>query len=148
MAVVTFDPVAFVERYPEFSGVSSTLLQAYFDEATLIVNNTDCAFVSDVTERKILLWALVAHITYINNGADNEGASGIVGRISSASEGTVSVSSDYTSTLNSQWYNQTPYGAKFWQLTAKYRTMRYVPGRSWPARRYTGRTYGRTGWAR
>lgn len=148
MAVVTFDAAAFILRYPEFSGVSVTLLQAYFDEATLIVNNTNSAFISNVTERQVLLWAFVAHLAYINNGANDEGASGIVGRISSASEGTVSVSSDYTSTLNSQWYNQTPYGAKFWQLTAKYRTMRYVPGQSWPARRYTSRTYGRTGWNR
>jgi hypothetical protein len=57
----------------------------------------------------------------------DEGNSSLVGRISSASEGSVSIATDYNIGGNSaQWYNQTPYGAEYWALTVRYRSSLYV----------------------
>jgi hypothetical protein len=126
MAIVKFDPDAFIARYPQFDAVSAATLQAYFDEAGLYLNNTDASVVSDVQERGLLLNMLAAHIATLNATA---ATGGLVGRVTSATEGSVTVTVDYGAVTNSQaWYAQTPYGANYWAATAKYRTMRYVRG--------------------
>ncbi|KAG1434388.1 hypothetical protein G6F55_014548 [Rhizopus delemar] len=62
-------------------------------------------------------------------GEGGQSPSGLVGRVSSATEGSVSVSSDYSAPAGSaQWYLQTPYGAMYWEATAWLRVGRYVPG--------------------
>lgn len=141
MGVVVFDSSAFKVRYSEFSSSSDDLLSAYFDEATLILNNTDSSIVTDLVERKVLLWLLTAHIASINKNP-----SGLVGRLASSTEGSVSVSMQYNSSQQSQWYEQTRYGAEYWAMTAKYRQMRYRAGRSTSAKRYTLPTSYGTGW--
>lgn len=131
MAVVVFDIDAFRARYPEFSSVSDDLLKAYFAEATVYLNNTDLSPVTDVNQRAVFLNMLVAHLAAINNGVGGQAATGLVGRVTSASEGSVSVSVDAgPSSASSWWYMQTPYGAAYWQATAAYRTIRYLPGAS------------------
>jgi len=131
MAIVIFNPNTFVARFPEFSNVNSELLGMYFDEACLKLNNTDQSIVVDEKERRILLFLLTAHIAQLGQQI-SKGNGGLVGRISSASEGSVSVSADMGQVTNAQaWYAQTQYGAEYWALTAKYRTMRYIPA---PAR--------------
>ena len=107
MGVVVFDASAFKVRYSEFAATSDLLLAAFFDEATLVLNNTDNSRVTDLVERKILLWLLTAHIAAINNMQ-----SGNVGRLSSATQGSVSVSMQYNSSEYAQWYDQTKYGAE------------------------------------
>lgn len=120
---VTFNPELFKQRYPEFAGVSGELLGLYFDESTLIVSNTDRSRVKDEKERRILLWLLVAHKAQL--ASNKQG--GMVGRIASALEGSVSVSADMGPVTNTQaWYIQTQYGAEYWNATAKYRTMQYI----------------------
>lgn len=131
MAIVVFDINAFRERYPEFDTVSDSLLNAYFVEATVYLDNTDRSAVCDVAIRAVYLNMLVAHIAAINSGVDGKGPTGLVGRVASASEGSVSVSTgEVPVTGTSWWYLQTPYGAAYWQATAPYRTIRYVPGAS------------------
>lgn len=131
MGVVVFDPAAFKLRYPEFSSVSDALLSDYFAEATIYLDNTDCSRVQDVDVRRMLLWMLVAHIATINAGVNGEVASPLVGRINNATEGSVSVGADMGAVpFTAAWFLQTKYGAAFWQATAPFRTMRYVPGRS------------------
>lgn len=131
MAIVTFDIAAFRERYPEFNTVSDSLLNAYFVEATVYLNNTDTSPVTDVSLRAVYLNMLVAHLAALNSGIGGQAASGLVGRVTSASEGSVSVSVDAgPSSASSWWYTQTKYGAAFWQATAPYRTIRYLPGGS------------------
>lgn len=136
MAIVVFDINAFRERYPEFNTVSDSLLNAYFVEATIYLDNTDRSVVCDVTIRAVYLNMLVAHIASINSGVNGEGPAGLVGRVASASEGSVSVSTgEVPVTGSSWWYFQTPYGAAYWQATAPFRSFRYVPGSSpsnWP----------------
>ncbi|ELY5940592.1 DUF4054 domain-containing protein [Cronobacter malonaticus] len=131
MAIVVFDIEAFRERYPEFNSVSDALLNAYFVEATVYLDNTDCSPVTDAAVRSVYLNMLVAHLAAINSGTGGQSASGLVGRVTSASEGSVSVSVDAgPSSASSWWYLQTPYGAAYWQATAQYRTFRYLPGAS------------------
>lgn len=127
MAIVTFDNAAFVARYPQLATVTSDSLGACFAEAGLYLNNTDASIVSDVVERGLLLNMLTAHIATLNAAIAAGG--GLVGRVTSATEGSVTVTVDYGAVTNSQaWYAQTPYGANYWAATAKYRAMRYVRG--------------------
>lgn len=124
MAIVVFDLPAFKSAYPEFAGVADSALQQYFAQAEQLVNNTDNSRVSSITERTLLLSLLVAHVAKMRLSAASGG--GLVGRVSSATEGSVSVSADMGPTTNTQaWYIQTTYGADYWALTAKYRTFHY-----------------------
>ena len=131
MAVVTFDLAGFRVRYPEFAAVTDSLLGAYFAESGLYLNNTDASIVTDVAIRSTLLNMLTAHIAMINSGANGQGASGIVGRVNSATEGSITVSAEMgPPSGSSAWFMQTRYGANFWQATASYRAFRYIPGAS------------------
>lgn len=124
MGIVVFDSSAFKLAYPEFAGMADIALQQYFAQAEQLVSNADNSRVTSLIERSILLNLLVAHIAKLRLSAANGG--GLVGRVSSASEGSVSVSADMGAVTNSQaWYAQTTYGADYWALTAKYRTFRY-----------------------
>jgi len=128
MSVVAFDFNAWVARYPELSPpVEEPAALLYFAEAQLYLNNTPTAIVEDVATRAVLLNMLVAHIAAIAI-ARAPGGGGIVGRVASASEGSVSVSADMQLPGSAAWFAQTAYGAAYWQATAQYRTMRYRPG--------------------
>lgn len=131
MGVVIFDPAAFKLRYPEFSSVDNALLQQYFTQATIYLDNTDFSRVSDLAVREMLLNMLVAHIAFLYSGANGQSPSGLVGRIDSASEGSVSVHAEMPGvTANSAWYMQTKYGADYWNATAPFRTFQYISGHS------------------
>lgn len=129
--VVVFDVAAFKVAYAQFAAVGNAVLTLYFDLATLIVKNTCGARVADGTQRERLLNLLVAHIAALQPvspaGGAGSGAT-LVGRVASASEGTVSVSAEYASSVSSSmaWFIQTQYGALFWQLTSPYRSFTYV----------------------
>lgn len=133
MPSVAFDPTLFVARYPEFSTVSAPVLGMYFAEATIYLDNTDASRVSDLNARAVLLNMLTAHVAALNgSGINGNGASGMVGRISSATEGSVTASAEYVAAKNGTmaWFLQTQYGAAYWTATASYRTMQYVQGNS------------------
>ncbi|MEF3068037.1 DUF4054 domain-containing protein [Pandoraea apista] len=129
MAIVTFDYSAWTSRYPEFSSVAQSLALDYFNEACLYLDNTDRSLVLDVPQRTMLLNMLTAHIAALNSGTNGQAASPLVGRIANATEGSVSVGTAYAEASGSRaWYDQTRYGAAYWQATAPYRTLRYRPG--------------------
>lgn len=133
--VVVFDPAAFVARYPVFATFNAAFpgaLQGYFDTATLFLNNTACSVVGDINRRAILLNMLVAHLLQLD-GVLTPGGSGSsggqVGRVSGATEGSVSAQFAMEGvTANSAYFMQTQYGAQYWYATAPYRTMHYVRG--------------------
>jgi hypothetical protein len=129
-AIATWDYAAFTTAYPAFaSAPAQATLQAYFTMAGAWLRNDGTGPVRDQAQQQMLMFLLTAHLAQIFNGPDGTGASGIVGRISSATEGSVTVAAEMETTLNSAWFSQTPYGAAFWQLTAAYRTFaRYIPG--------------------
>lgn len=142
MGAVVFSVKLFRELYPLFEAASDPLLEALFTQACMYLDNTDASLVEDLAEREQLLMLLVAHLCALR-GYGTDGASersGLVGRITSASEGSVSVSVDSSgSNDESWWYLQTPWGADYWQLTSPYRSMIYHPGSS-PSR-YPGHYY-------
>lgn len=127
--VVVFDPAAFIVLFPAFSTVPAPALQANFNFATLLLNNSCCSVVCDAPTRSNLLNLATAHITALLNGVNGQGPSGLVGRISSASQGSVNVSAQYATELSMSdaYWSQTPWGAQFWASTVVYRTARYIP---------------------
>lgn len=131
--VVTFDVAAFVARYPQFAAYNTAnpgALQLFFNEATLLLKNAANSLVRDLTERAMLLNMIVAHLGLIGGILTPAGAgstAGQVGRVSNATEGSVSATLDMGAAYGSQaWWNQSQYGATYWAMTAKYRTMRAV----------------------
>jgi len=125
MAVVTFNYPAWVTRYPEFKDtVPAPLATAYFSEACLYCDNSGAGPVTDAAKLALLLNMLTAHIAAL-------ASQDLVGRITDATEGSVSVSASMGDAVpgNRAWYLQTKYGAAYWQATAALRTMTYIPRR-------------------
>lgn len=129
MTVVVFDATAFKARYPEFSAVSDGLLSGCFDESGLYLSNSDDSPVQNVTNRTMLLWMLTAHIAMLGGALTADGKPLPVGRVANAGEGSVNASFDYMTLTpgTGPWFNQTQYGASFWQATSSLRGMRYIP---------------------
>lgn len=133
--VVTFDEVMFLLEYPQFTAYSTAhpgTLQMVFNRVTaLYINNTPRSYVRDVTTRSYLINLLIAHVLQISGVLTTAGAgstAGQVGRISSATEGSVSASLDMGSvSAAAAWYLQSQYGAEYWNATARFRTFRYTP---------------------
>lgn len=124
--VVVFDVDKFREAYPSAKGTDTQLNNAFI-KAGMLLRNDKHSCVCNLAEREMLLWLLVAHMDMLQSNID-EGNSA-VGRASSASEGSVSVSLDYgTATNGEKWYTQTPYGAEYWTLTSRYRSFLYTLG--------------------
>lgn len=131
MAIAVFDYTAWSTRYPELAGaVDQALATALFAEAGLYLDNTDYSPVQDVATRLILLNMIVAHLAALGGALDGGTPSGMVGRVTSASEGTVRVEVDSgLEPGGAAWFAQTPYGFSFWQATKRYRMMQYRPAR-------------------
>lgn len=127
MAAVVFDAAAFKVRYPEFSAVPDLRLAACFNDATLYLSNENNSPVQNVTRRAQLLNMLTAHVASLGGALSPGGQPSPVGRTSSASEGSVSVSLDYAAPGSAAWFIQTQYGAAFWQATSSLRGFRYRP---------------------
>lgn len=133
-SVVTFDYLAWVARYPEFSHISEQMAGLYFDEATLYLDNSGRAGSVPESARRVLLNMATAHIAALYSGPQGQPASALVGRIVQATEGSVSVQAVMDAQpASAAWWQQTKYGASLWQATAQLRTMRYVPGPVNPA---------------
>ncbi len=136
MGAVTFDVAAFTARYPEFAGCSTPQLQAYFDETNVYCQNDSCnpAFAAGVLPT--LLNMLTAHIAWMNAPRDAQGnpasagqpSSPLVGRISYANEGSVSVATEWkgSGSPSEDFFTQTKYGAAYWQASAQFRTAQYA----------------------
>lgn len=126
--VVVFDPTAFKTAFPEFATLTDGVLTANFGLAQLQLNNSCGSRVCDANQRETLLDLLTAHITQLRNGINGLPPQGIVGRVSDATEGSVSVGADMgTQVYGQAYYSQTQFGALYWTSTARYRTMRYIP---------------------
>jgi len=129
--LVTFNYATWVARYPEFSTVQQATAQEYFNEATLYVNNTPASLLAgNLSTLAMVLNMVTAHIASLSAlGPDGQLASTLVGRISNATEGAVSVGTDFQVPGSAAWFAQTRYGIAAWQALAQYRTARYVPRR-------------------
>lgn len=124
--VVVFDVDKFRSVYPNAKG-TDVQLDMMFTKAGMLLRNDRFSCVKDLKEREMLLYLLVAHMAMLQ--ANTEEGNSAVGRASSATEGSVSISMDYGATTNAEkWYTQTPYGAEYWQLTSRYRSFLYTLG--------------------
>lgn len=126
MASVVFNPTTFKARYPEFAGVADATLSAFFDETGLYLSNADNSPVQNITRRALLLNMLTAHIGFISGALSADGLPRPVGRISQAGEGSVSAAFEGPPPGSAQWFQQSQYGASFWQATSGLRGFRYI----------------------
>lgn len=125
--VVVFDPTEFKTLYPAFATVADGALEINFAAAEMLVRNSCCSRVADANKRERLLNLLVAHITQLLNGINGQPPAGIVGVVTSATEGSVSIETTLGPIpFTAVYFAQTQFGLLFWQLTAPFRTFVYV----------------------
>ena len=122
MTAVALDYAQWSARYPELAAtVPPATAAAYWAEAGLYCDNSDTSPIRDDSpggERSLLLGMVTAHIAAL-------AAAPLVGRIASATQGSVTVQTDLGVPGSAAWFAQTRYGLAFWQATAKYRMAHY-----------------------
>lgn len=136
--LVIFSYTRWIELFPEFSNVSEPQASLYFDVATLFCNNNFGTPVCNLAQLTTFLDLLTAHVAWlfalqVNGLPDDEDAGGVpsslVGRVNSATEGSVSVTTELPQLpAAAAYFAQTKYGLAFWAASAIYRSARYVPG--------------------
>lgn len=136
-APVSFDYNLWVQTFPEFSAISEPQATLWFGFATIIQRNDGCGPVSNPVTQLSLLNLVTAHLVSLYLQSQDDPSPGAakdantpVGRINSATEGSVSVATDYGTNVSQQmsFCLQSKYGSAWWAMTAQYRTMRYIPG--------------------
>jgi len=158
---VTFNFETWTTLYPEFAAVAPVQGANWFVRASFLCGNqTSNPTICVPGMLESLLYLLTSHIAALNAPRDAKGGyaavgsapSPLVGRINSATEGSVSVGADMgdvnAGSPSQAWYMQTRYGAEYWAATAGIRTAHYValptvvPGPVYPGlyQRY-GRVY-------
>ncbi|HEY0120645.1 MAG TPA: DUF4054 domain-containing protein [Rhizobium sp.] len=143
--VVTFDYAAWAALFPQFSNLS----EAQVTGPVLVLaeqysRNDGGGPVCNAAVQTQLLNLMVAHIAQLLYGSATQPVSALVGRVSSATEGSVSVGTEFPTTPQNAWYLQTPFGAAWWQLSLPYRLGRYFP-KVTQQRQITGGGWG-PGW--
>lgn len=155
---IAFDWTYFSATFPELVGAGQTFANGQFVAATLMLDNSGAGRVpgygggstypnpngagSLPNPLFLALHWLTAHLVALNGtgilgAAAGQPASTLVGRISSATEGSVTVQTDMQSVPGSeQWFRQTKYGATYWQMVAPYRGAFWVRGPSSRGRRW------------
>jgi hypothetical protein len=153
--VVTFDFATWTGVFPEFAACTEAQGQSWFNRASFLCTN-DTSNPANATPGMLqdLLYLLTSHIGWLNaprDGAGNPAATGqpaspIVGRIATASEGSVSVGAEVDDMGSAfpmaGWYLSTRYGTEYLAATACFRTALYaahptvVPGPPYTGRRF------------
>jgi hypothetical protein len=140
-SIVAFNYPQFVAQFPEFEQVDQATISGWFTVAgATICRNDGLGPVSNATTQMVLMMFATAHliqlfVSQLNGQPNTESPAAvpppnIVGRISSATEGSVAVQAEMSappSAAAAFWY-QTRYGTAWWAMTAPYRTFRYLPG--------------------
>jgi hypothetical protein len=151
--VVTFSFATFISYFPEFAALSPALVAAYFTRATATIiandasnpaydaNNVNWPPPGGNPAFPYLIYLATAHVAWLNCTKDVAGnptsdpsaaqpASPLVGRVSQASEGSVSVSTEYpldgSSSAQEKYLSQSKYGIELWTALAPYRTAQYA----------------------
>ena len=144
-SVVVFNYTTWAGQYPELAGsVASPQATGYFNQAQLYLDNTASSPVIDASvggKRETILYMLTSHIAAMLATINGAAPSGIVGRINSASQGSVSVGAEMPAPMSAAWWNQTRYGAMAYAALAPYRLGMYVAAPQIPrgAQSYPGR---------
>lgn len=125
--VVGFEFQSWAFLFPELATVSPGQAAGYFARACLMVDNTPNSRIQDIPTRTTILYLATAHIAAMNATVNGQSPSNLVGRISSATEGSVSVSTELQAPGSAGWWAMTRYGYEAYSAMAPYRTFRYVP---------------------
>ena len=130
--VITFNPSAWLAQFPEFvDTVPPALAEAYSQVASAYIDIGGTSPMANNLPVMTQAWYFtIAHIAQLFTGTAANPASPLVGRISNASEGSVSVAVDMPQTTSqlAGWFAQTKYGAAAWAMMAQFRQAFYVPG--------------------
>ena len=128
-SIVTFNYATWTGQYPEFNGtVTPGQAQGDFNMATWYVDNTGASPVVDAApggRRETILYMLTAHIAQLLQGSATQAASSLVGQVTGATEGSVTVALAEMQNPGAAWFTQTKYGMMAWQALAQYRTALY-----------------------
>jgi hypothetical protein len=118
MSIVVFNPVEFRDLYPQFMDFSDAQILFAFDVACLVVDNSERSRVPyappEEMARRTILYLLVCHLCEL------KARGGVVGNVTSATQGSVNVSFTAPANPDGQWFFQTQCGATAWQLLAGY----------------------------
>ena len=113
-ATATFSYSDWSARYPMFSNVTQQQAQACWNDATIYHRNDGTGPVQDATVQASLLGMVTAHLAFLaygTTGSPSAASQGLVGRISSANQGSVSVSTDLAGIPGTAaWFSQSPWG--------------------------------------
>ena len=137
--IVAFDFNAFSATFPELEPIGAPLAGQYFAIATLMHANDGSGPISSAAVQSSLLNLLTAHIAWLfaprdasgNPAQSGSAAPNLTGRVSSATEGSISVQTEALegfNTAQASWLSQTRYGALYWASTARFRVMHYRRG--------------------
>jgi hypothetical protein len=128
-SVAVFNYELWNANYREFSNVTQVQAQLFWNEACLQFRNDGGGPIDDPTMQATLLNMLTAHIAFVRvgtNGNPSPASQGLVGRVSSATQGSVSISTDLPQLPGTAaYYATSPYGLAFFNATAPFRTMNY-----------------------
>lgn len=136
--IVQFDWNTFKAAWPALEGIGTTLAQNYWDIATTMHRNDGGGPINKPTLQTQMLNALTAHLAFLFAPKDQNGnpsssgtySTGVVGQVTSATEGSVSVGVAALTAFNTaqaQWLAQTQAGSLYFAMTAGIRTFNYRP---------------------
>jgi hypothetical protein len=128
--VAVFTYALWAAIFPELSlYTNSAQATQYWTEATWLLDNTACSPVQNVDQRTAILNLITAHICALRQPLGGQPSSPLVGRISEATEGSVTVKAEMIVAAGSaQFWAQTKYGVLAWQMLLPFRSARYYPG--------------------
>ena len=145
--IVAFDFAVWQAQFSEFAAMTQPQAQSYWNMATTIHRNDGGGPVSNAAIQTNLLNFLTAHIAkmFWVNPSGGAVTTNLVGRISSAAEGSVNVQTELPATMptSSAWFTMTQYGFLYWTASAPYRTARYIPNNQNPV---NAGTFGSGNW--
>lgn len=135
---VTFNYETWIAMFSEFAPLTPAQGTAYFMQATTICANSCSNPINADGNLAALLYTLTSHFAWLSCPKDANGnpatagapASPLVGRISSAAEGSVNVQTEleFGSDMGAlqAFLAQTKYGLAYWAGIQQYRTARYL----------------------
>jgi len=132
MSVVAFDYSLWAQQFPELAAsVDETQAALYFATACDLVDNTPLSPIpycppQDLTRQRLLNLA-TAHVVKLFAPIGGKAPGGLVGRIESATQGSVSVTAKLADGISetAAFWSQTQYGLLYWTSSAGYRKGRY-----------------------
>lgn len=135
-ASITFNYATWIPAYPQFINTPQPTIELVVVPLAQVQCRTDGGSpVRDQATLTVLFGLMVAHVTQLMFGSTIAPLTGVVGRVSQATQGSVSVSAEYNNpNPAAAWFLQTPYGAVYYQAISGFTLGVYAP-RQVPIRR-------------